>query len=67
MAGTVWLNAFLKINYTISICHPEATVRARAINFNHASVSRFSENLSKVLDENKFEAHNVFNVCASSE
>jgi hypothetical protein len=51
VAGTVWLNAFLRTNSTISICHPEATIHARALIFNHASVSRFSENLFKVLDE----------------
>jgi hypothetical protein len=31
MAGTVWLNAFLKISSTLSIRHPEATIHARAI------------------------------------
>jgi hypothetical protein len=58
MAGTVWLNAFFwKRKFAISICRPEANILARAVNFNHASVSIFSKSLSKVLVENKFEPH----------
>jgi hypothetical protein len=52
MDCTVWLNAFLKRKSAISVCLSEASIPARVMNFNHASVNRFSDNLSKVLDEN---------------
>jgi hypothetical protein len=41
MAGTDFLNAFLKRNSSISIRRPEATSLARAMNFNRVSVNRF--------------------------
>jgi len=48
MAGTDWLNAFLKRNSSISIRRPEATSLARALmNFNRASVNRFFYNFPK--------------------
>jgi hypothetical protein len=61
MAGTDWLNAFLKRNSSLSISRPEATTFARAMDFNLANIITFFVNLSKVFDENKFETHNVYN------
>lgn len=62
MAGVDWLNAFLKRNPSLSIRRPEATSLARTMNFNKPNVNRFFQNLSKVIDENVFEPHNVYNV-----
>jgi hypothetical protein len=41
MAGTHWLNAYLKLNSSLSIRRPETTSLARAMNFNRANVTTF--------------------------
>jgi hypothetical protein len=58
-AGTYWLNAFLKINPSLSIRRPKATSLARATNLNRANVDIFFDNISNVLHQN--EPHNVYN------
>jgi hypothetical protein len=62
MSGIDWLNAFLKRISSLSVRRPVASSLARAMNFNRANVNTFLRICLKVLDENKFEPHNVYNV-----
>src|SRR6218665_1431343 len=62
MAGRDWLCAFLHRHATISFRIPEATSLSRATGFNRIQVEKFYSLLRTVLEENKLQAHRVFNV-----
>ena len=62
MAGTDWLYAFMKRNPDISLRKPETTSLARAMGFNKPQVKRCYDLLGDIMDQEKLEACEMFNV-----
>ncbi|KAF0694705.1 DDE-1 domain-containing protein, partial [Aphis craccivora] len=56
-AGVDWFKNFLKRNSTLSICQPESTSLARAINLNPVNANMFMDKYDSQLNKYKFEAH----------
>lgn len=62
MAGEDWFTAFMKRHPRLSIRRPQATSLARCIGFNRETVAAFFCLLKSVLDKNKFQAHQIWNM-----
>lgn len=62
MCGKDWLYSFMRRNPILSFRKPEATSLSRVLAFNKEEVNIFFDNLQKIYDERKFEAHRIFNV-----
>ena len=61
-AGPDWFSAFMKRNADLAIRTPEATSMSRAINFNRVNVNMFFNKLATVMDREKFQAGDVWNL-----
>ncbi|XP_033106915.1 uncharacterized protein LOC117108831 [Anneissia japonica] len=61
-AGKDWFTSFMKRQQNISIRQPEATILARAINFNRPNVNLFFNKLATVMDRHHFSPNDIWNV-----
>ena len=61
-AGPDWFSAFMKRNADLEIRTPEATSMSRATSFNRANVNMFFNKLATVMDREKFQAGDVWNL-----
>lgn len=62
IAGIDWFSAFMKRNPELSIRVAQATSLSRATSFNKTNVAVFYDNLQKIMDREKFEPQNTYNV-----
>ena len=61
-AGPDWFSGFMKRNSDLAIRTPEATSISRATSFNRTNVKLFFEKLALVMDRDKFQANDVWNL-----
>lgn len=62
MAGDKWYYSFLSRHPELALRKPEATSMARATGFSKERTDEFFDVLSKLVDNNKLQAANIFNV-----
>ncbi|KAJ7998995.1 hypothetical protein DPEC_G00210790 [Dallia pectoralis] len=62
LAGRDWFMGFMKRQPSLSIRCPQATSLTRNTSFNRHNVSLFYDNLANVLDKNKFEGKDIWNM-----
>lgn len=62
MAGSEWIKNFRHRNSQLKLRTPEATSLSRATSFNKYNVSQFFQNLTNVLEKNKFTATDIYNL-----
>lgn len=62
LAGEDWFTAFMKRHPQLSIRTAQPTSLSRATSFNATNVKLFFDNLQTVLDRDRFEAKDIYNV-----
>ena len=62
IAGNDWLKGYMKRNASLSLRTPEATSLSRATSFNKNNLNDFFANLKTILDREKFNEHDIWNV-----
>jgi hypothetical protein len=62
MAGDKWYYSFISRHPELSLRKPEATSMARATGFTKERTDEFFDVLTRLVDENKFQAADIFNV-----
>lgn len=61
-AGPDWFSGFMKRNVDLAIRTPEATSMSRATSFNRTNVNMFFSKLATVMDREKFQAGDIWNL-----
>lgn len=62
MAGNKWYYSFISRHPELSLRKPEATSMARAAGFSKERTDEFFDVLTKLIDRNKLQAANIYNV-----
>lgn len=62
LAGTDWMQGFLKRHPELSLRHPEATSISRATGFNKVQVGKFFALLKDVMGKYKFPPNRIYNI-----
>ncbi|XP_047118526.1 MFS-type transporter clz9-like [Schistocerca piceifrons] len=62
MAGEEWFRSFMNRNPSLSVSVAQATSLSRATSFNKTNVKAFYDNLQTVMDRQKYEPQDIYNV-----